>query len=245
MLDGRTKIGKQYNQTMDSLDKAGKYLKYGSEALDYISRVSADYSKGLAYLESLKSNYEGNPKLQQALEEIEELYNKEFEAWAVDFVKNAEELGIDYVKGAVAKANPVGAVLSGIEMGLDLGGEITGLGTQAKETYNALTCYNLNTDLDVAYKNAIEKFSNADPSAENYEALAEDVRNCFELRKKNTIDMFKHMAEASSGDKKSYYKYCQMEAEKVTMRDQTTPKLISYDEYLKVYGSGGGGGHRF
>lgn len=94
--------------------------------------------------------------------------------------------------------------------------------------------YNLQFSSETAFKNAFEKVQNADPNSEGYASLVEDLNNCFDLNKKNMIEMFKAMAKASTGTKKSYYNYCAKRAETLSMRDTTCPDILSYEEFVAL-----------
>ena len=131
---------------------------------------------------------------------------------------------------------PVLGVLSAIDTTIEVTGKVTGYGTEAKSMYRALTLYNMGDSMEDAYAKSIQKLREADPSDENYEQLVQDARNCFDLNKKNNIDMFNAMADSSTGSKRSYYLYLRKLAEQSTMFDTNKPDPLSYDEFVKTYG---------
>ena len=224
-----------WKETKKVLDKAGDILKYGGAALDFFSELFVNYSNCLDYLNSLKRNNDGNEDMIKAISDIEAELEKTVIAELKKASKIAAGYGYDAVKAKLEKILPMLEVLSTIEKTIDITGKLTDWGPQSKALYNALNCIQLNDELDRAYVNAIAKIRQADPSDANYAELAKDVRNCFELHKKNTIDMFNYMAEASLGSMKSYYRYCAQEADKITMRNSVEPELLTFSEYYNVY----------
>ena len=234
ILDGRTINARQYREFLESLGGAETILKCGDDSIEYISRLFTDYSKGLEILDSFENNYTGNEKILSSVSNVRRLYNKEFCALVEEGLKIVIDNGLDVALKKLGDAVPVIGVVNAIDEGLGTVGKITGLGSDAKSMIDALAYFNLQTSSETAYKNALEKVQNADPSSEGYDALVEDLNNCFELNKKNTIEMFKAMATASNGTKKAYYKYCAKQAENLTMRDTACPDILSYDEFVAL-----------
>ena len=235
ILDGRTVEARKYREFLDSLGNAKEILSYGDKGLDYLSRLLADYSKGLEVIESFEANCEGNPEMLQSVHEIKALYNKEFLAWGDEAYRRVKDVGYDLAIEELANASPVMAVVNAIDKGIGVVGDVSGLGEDAKSTYSALIHFNMSTTTNDAFVKAVEKLQAADPGSEEYSALATDVNNCFALHKKNLIEMFNNMADASNGTEKSYYRYCASEAGKLSLSTYREPTIMSYDDYLKVY----------
>ncbi len=234
LLDGRTKEAKEFNEFLKGLGGAQKILKYGSQGIEYLSQLFADYKEGLQILDSFEKNYTGDETILNAVSQIRELYNKEFGAWALRAITEIEEIGIDVGLKKLGKAVPVVAVVSAIGDGIDLVGDLTGVGSEAQSMYDALVYYQLFSSSQDAYGNALDAFKAADPNSEGYEVLARDLENCFNLHKKNIIEVFKAMSKASNGTKQSYYSYCAKQAEMLTMHDGMQPDILSYDEFLNL-----------
>ena len=234
ILDGRTIEARQYREFLDSLGGAEKILKYGDDAIEYISRLFTDYSKGLEILDSFENNYTGDEKVLNCVSEIRRLYNKEFGTWVEEGLKIVVDKGLDVALKNLSDAVPVVAVVNAIDEGIGIVGEITGLGSKARSMIEGLAYFNLQASSETAFKNALEKVQNADPNSEGYASLVEDLNNCFELNKKNMSKMFKAMAKASTGTKKSYYNYCAKRAETLSMRDTTCPDILSYEEFVAL-----------
>ena len=123
-------------------------------------------------------------------------------------------------------------MVGGVETGINVFGTVTGLGEDAAGTYEALVRFDLYSESNTAYQNALEKFLAADPASEDYEALGTDLRNCFDLCKSNTVELFKAMAKGSSGDKAAYYNYLARHAESRSMFDTAAPDFLSYEDFL-------------
>ena len=233
ILDGRTVEARKFREFLGSVGNVATILKYGEEGIEYIARLFADYSKSNEILSSFISNC-SDPEMGKAAEEIQALFNKEFNAWSHEAIDKASELGWDLAVKGMSKATPVMAVVSTIRLTLDLGGGITGAGTHAKNKLDALTYHNIHCASSSAYMNAIAKLREADPNSEEYEALCKDASNCFEITKQNLIKMFKAMEAASTGNKSSYYRYCSKQAENLSMSDIEKPDIMSYEEFLNV-----------
>lgn len=239
IMDGRTREAKKYNEMLEGLDNAGKILEYGDKAIDYFARAMTDYSKGLEILDSFAVNYEGDEMMTRVIAEIRGEYAKEFNAMIGNALDIAAEGSVDAAK-EIFSSTPVGGVIKAIEAGIDLTGDVTGLGDKSEASYNAMLHYNLNAEANSAYTRAVEKFHQAiesglDPSSEAYQFFADDVKNCFTLSKNNTVNMFNEMAKASSGAKSSYYSYCARQASQMTLQDSESPVFMSFEEYQKTY----------
>ena len=233
LLDGRTKSAKEFKSFLDSLGGAEKILKYGNEGIDYISKLFADYTYGLRVLDSFDSNYSDSDNVSDCVDEIKSLYNKEFGAWVNEALNRAKEIGFGIAIAELAKAVPVVAVVNNIEKTIDVVGEWTGIGSKGKSMYDSLIYHELSTSSTEAYRKALEKFQQADINSEEYGKLAEDVKNCFELHKKNMISLYRSMAGATDGTKKSYYHYCEKVLMNSTMKDSYEPQIMSYEEFLE------------
>ena len=231
ILDGRTVNARAFKDMLKSFGNAKDILSYGSDAIDYISRLTADYSVGLEILESYESNFAGAPETQKAISDIKALYNKEFSAWAEEALDYAKEKGYGLAVKELAKTSPVIQVVTTIDMGIDIVGETTGLGTQARAKFNAMTYFLMQGDTEAAYRAALEKFNNADPSDPNYEKLARDVNNMFNMTKENTVRMFEEMAKSENGEKAAYYRYCAKQVKKADMGNKSEIKIMSYEQY--------------
>lgn len=233
-LDGRTKEAKRFKSFLESLDNAQAILKYGNEAIDYIARLFADYSAGLDVIESFDKNYSGDEVMSEAVDEIRNLYNKEFSSWTEEAFNKISKLGYDAAIKEISKAVPIVAVVSAIEESIDLVGKLTGLGTEAQSMYDSLIYHQLYSSSYSAYNHALAELRLLQEGTEEYTQAAEDLKNCFDLHKTNTIELFKSMAGASTGDKKAYYKYCAKQAELMTMKSDGAPDILTFEEFCAL-----------
>lgn len=234
ILDGRTREAKQFRDFLESLGDAKTILSYGEEGIEFLARLLADYSTGIDLLNSFERNYQDDPKMQECLGEIKALYTKEFSAWANEFLKKASDLGIDAVIDLASDSNPVLLVVNAIDKGISTVGDLTGLGSQAKAMTDAISLFNLQCSINTAYMNAVEKLRIADPNSDDYQMLVDDVINCFNLNKKNLVEMFKAMAKGSTGVKQSYYTYCASQAQNLSMYDSSQPSILTYEQFLAL-----------
>lgn len=237
IIDGRTKEAKQFRSELKGLKNAGKILKYGDQALEYTAEALADYSKGLEVLDSLERNYAGDEIMTKAIQEIRGEYEKQTDAMFEKAADIAANDGVDALEGFFA-TTPVGGVVATIEESIDIVGEASGLGTRSKAAYSAMVHNQMQNTTEKAYVSAVEKLREAnesgmDHNSEEYIQLAEDVRHCFSLNKNNTVEMFQQMADASTGEKRDYFRYCMKMAERMDLRDSSAPDIVRFDEYQK------------
>jgi len=238
ILDGRTVEARKFREFLDSVGGAGNILKYGDEGLEYLSRLFADYSAAIDVLDSVGKNVVNDPEMQQNLEEIRALFNKKFGAWTIEFLEQAWDLGYDAVMDKLAEGVPVLAVVTAIREVLDIGGEITGLGTHSKAYLDAMSCYDVYCSSQQAYDLSVQKIRDAiakgmAQDSEEYQELCQDSYNCFELTRLNLQKTFNEMEKATSGMKAAYYRYCAKQAGKISMNDTQVPDIMSYEEFCR------------
>lgn len=236
ILDGRTIEARKYRELLEGLSDAKTYLEYGEQGIDCLARILADTSKGLEIIESLEANCQGDPDMVEAVKEIRDLYSKEANALLKQSAETLAEVALDGGTNLLAEVSPVVKILQTIDGTIDKIGDITGLGPEARSTYNALAGFNMSRVTEDAYVSAINKLREADPNSAGYEELAENVKNCFEIHKRNEVEMFKNMADASYGTAKSYYRYCMGKAEQLSLGDTAKPDIMSYEQYTAAYG---------
>lgn len=234
LLDGRSREAKQFKAFLDSVGNAQDILKYGEEAVNYIARLFADYSAGLEVLESVERNFSGDENFQEALSQVRELYNKEFDAWVKEAGDIILENGYEAALKLLGESVPVVAVINAIEETIDIAGEISGLGTQGKHMYDSLIRHSLCSSSYSAYSSALATFKATDPGSETYEQAAKDLEHCFNLHKQNIIALYESMAEATSGKYRAYYKYCAKQAETLSIKTSSQPDLLSFEEFCAV-----------
>ncbi len=237
MLDLRTKEGKAFKEMIESLGGAAFFLKYGEKTIEFLVLLWGDYSKGLKILDSFERNYNGDETVMNAIDNIRELYNKEFKAWILKALDEVQEIGLSVLTKQLKKVKgltPVLAVVDAVEEVIDGIGLLTGEGDKSKAMYDAVTYHKLYCASSIAYDNASEAFRDADPESPEYEQLAKDMENCFNLHKLNIIKMLESMAKASDGTKQSYYEYCAKQAEMLSLKDDAKPEIMSYEEFLKI-----------
>ncbi len=247
ILDGRTIEAERFRDFLDGVGGAEKIIKYGDKAADFLSKLFMDYSKGLDIINSYEKNYLEDERISKCIGEIKKLYNKEFEAWVDELFQEAVEMGEDWTMKLLKKVKEMDGVtsvfgrvasvvnvVSTIDESIDIVGEVTGLGTEARSMKDALIYYQLYRSSNSAYEKAVEKFQKVDLDDKEYEILANDLNNCFEFNKKNMIEMFEAMSNASIGLKKSYYHYCAKQAESLSMRNTSQPKILTYEEFVAL-----------
>ena len=247
ILDGRTIEAERFRDFLDGVGGAEKILKYGDKAVDFLSKLFMDYSKGLDIIKSYEKNYLEDEMISKCIGEIKELYNKEFGAWMKELLQETVEIGeermmeflkkikeTDGVTTVFGKVASVVNVVSTIDESIDIVGEVTGLGTEARSMKDALIYYQLYKSSNSAYEKALEKFQKLDLNDKKYETVANDLNNCFEFNKKNMIEMFEAMSNASTGLKKSYYHYCAKQADGLSMRGTAQPKILTYEGFVAL-----------
>ncbi len=232
ILDGRTKEAKEFKGFLDELGGVEKLLSYGSDAIEYIARLFVSYKEGIDIIDALERNFGDDETMQTAINDIRALFNKEFMAWTKEALEGITKIVYDEAKSELKKMKiPVLVVVNSIEKGIDIVGETTGIGTKMSAKYEALQLYNLQNSSWTAYKNAVQKLRVAKQEDSDYEQLANDVKYCFRLHKKNLEKMFAKMAESESGVKKSYYEYCEQQIARATMLTLTESEIMSFEEF--------------
>ena len=234
LLDGRTIEAKEFKSFLQSLDNAQNILKYGSSAAEYLARLFADYQAGLQVIDSFERNYAGDETILKATDEIRDLYNKEFSAWAGEAFDVVKEHGFDIAIKELSNVCPVVAVVNKIGEGIDFVGELTGFGSESHSMYDSLIYHKLYSSSYSAYGNALNHFKAQTPGTEAYEQAAKDLENCFNLHKSNIEEIYKAMAGATHGEQQSYYKYCAKQASLLSMKSGFEPDLLSFEEFCAI-----------
>ncbi|MCR4615907.1 MAG: hypothetical protein K5756_07160 [Clostridiales bacterium] len=235
VLDGRTIDAKTLKKFNNMLGNADDILKYGDEIIDYIDRYLADYSKGLAILESFEKNYGNDGVISRQIADIKALYQRDSEAWLKEAARLIAEGGYDKVVGELQKKTFKDFTQFEIEaarIGIESYSDLSGHGKIGQALYD-VTCYSEIFSAELrAYQSAIQKLRDADPNAEKYPILAEDAKNCFELVKSVAAKMFESMEDASSSEyRKRYYRYCQQQVSKASMFDDHPLEFLSFEQY--------------
>lgn len=241
ILDGRTKEAKAFKKMLDSLGGAENILKYGNDAIDVLTSIFVDYSKNLEILESFIRNSSGDDNMSACAKEIEKLYNKELEGIFNEALDKIQEIGFDEAMSWLGEQVPPIKVVQTVDTVIETVGEVTGIGTEAKNMYNAMVYMDMYYSSESSYNSVLKKvqesIKNGTNFGEEYEQLVEDLKNCFNLTKKSAVKMFEAMAASSTGTKKSYYEYCARQAKSMTMvldKKYTfgKPNILSYEEYI-------------
>ena len=243
-LDGRTiqakEFEKAFKQFQDSHGTAKiilEILKYGDDAIEFVARALADYSEGLELLESLERNIAGDETVASAIAEIKALYNNEFNTWMAQAVEEGGEESFDFLIGKLGKTPLYKTLFMEIEAtkkAIDIYGDSSGLGDRAKGIYDFTIYHGLYTSSNAAYATAIERLRMANPDDADYEQLARDAQNCFNICKQNALKVFESMEKASMSNMKAYYRYCQDQIRNANMFDTRPLEAMSYDEYLTI-----------
>lgn len=232
LLDKRTRQYKDIAEFLNSLGNADKILDYGSQGIDFLSRLFTDYDKSLKIINSFSKNANLDQKTKECVEEITLLYKKDLNAWINEFGEKVADNLTDIGVGALSNAIPVVNVVGKIKEGIDEFGEITGSGTRAKSMLNAMIYQDTYYSSKSAYESALKKFQNAKEGDENYDQLLIDLKNCFAFCKKNLMNMLSEMANSVQGSKKAYYQYCLTVASKASLSDTSKLVVLSYDDYM-------------
>ena len=182
--------------------------------------------------------------MKAAADEIETLYKKNFIAWVNEAKSKIDELGVEYVIKEGAKA--LGGIpqyllmdVQGLELGIQLTGELTGHKESAKGVYDFSVYNSIFSSSVSAYTSSLAKLKAADPSDPSYSILAEDTRNCFNVAKQSGVKMFESMEKAANDnpERRAYYGYCRHQMEQAGMFDSGPLDLLSFEEYITAYGS--------
>lgn len=238
-VDGRTREGKAFKKFIDGLGGASEILKYGDDVIEVLAKYFTDYTKNSEILDAFLENASANDDMAECAKEIAELYNKELNGIIKEALNKIDEIGLEALKDLLAESLPPAMVIKTIEKVIDVTGEITGLGEQYQSMYDALIYNDMYYSAAAAYDAALEKvkeaIKNGINSGEEYDKLIENLKYNFNLTKNIAVKMFKKMALASTGTKRSYYEYCAYLASEASMADQGKLELPSYEEYMKSF----------
>lgn len=242
-LDKRTKNAKEFKKFLDKLGGLEKLYKYGDAGFELAATLFCNYEQNLKLIKAFEQTSSTSPLMTECIKEIKGLYNKQLEQVLGEILSKAKDLGVEAAIDLAADAFVPVAVVKVIRVVVDEAGEITGLGKQAKAMMRALTLINIYNQSNQAYMQAVEKAQEALKNNPNNcpTEILRQVQNTFNLAKKSAQDMFTAMAEASTGKKKAYYKYCADVARdarinsKASTNDRGNLHLMSYEEFLKKY----------
>lgn len=232
MLDDTIFSADQLKMFNKCVSLFGTISKDFEKGVDFVSRLIADYSAGIAILDSYERNFSSDDEIGKALAEIRKLYEKDTDAWVTECLRKYMEDGYNVVDKKISKSFEVFFLEgSATKAALDAFGEASGWGARAKGAYDFTIYQGLYNSSLAAYQSALEKLRAADPSSEQYETLTTDVNNCFNLCKNSAVKMFESM-ETASVDKKDYYRYCRRQVEKASVFDKNPLAILSYEDYM-------------
>lgn len=234
ILDKRTNKYKIFKETFDQFGRAEKILSYGTDLCEIVAKLCADYEKNLAILDSLEKNCNASDTMLASLQRIRNEYEKSIGSIALNVYDKVSQYGVDFVMSNADKLLKVSVfmVVGVIEMGIDIGGNITGISSEAAAMSELFAVgYNQMNSAKSAYANAIAAVKACSPDNEEYDGLLEDMKNCFDYYKITQKRMFEKMATASTGIKKDYYNYCAEELNNLSLNNYENFNLMSYEEY--------------
>ena len=214
-------------------------ISYGDKGLDYLAMFGADYQAGMDMLLSFEKNFSGNQMIIDSINEIKNLYEKEFFTIFNEIIlKNVLESGIDEVVSGLKKINPVVEVVDICLKSIDVAGQLSGEKTRTKALLETAICIELQSATQVAYNNALDSAKHIDLSDSRYDDYAKDVANCFVLNQRVLEDMYKKMAKSAGAGmsrqplRQRYYEYCRDVVSRLSIDDNSNPTLMSYEEYV-------------
>ncbi len=229
ILDGRTREAKKLKVFIDRMDKVGKYLEAGVKGVEALEILFSDFSRQQDIIDSLKESAGDSESVQATVRRLQKLYENRWTVLMDKIGTDAGDLIFDelFLKGASKLVPGLDAAVGAI----DLTGKITGLCDKYKAVFNAYQMMEAVGTSRAAYSNAVQAFRNAGPDDPNYEKLAENVSNTFELYKNSLEKKYLNMAAAMSGDEKAYYQYCAQQVHMMSMK-KPAPVIMTYQEYI-------------
>lgn len=220
-------------ETFNKIIKKIKKFSGDSEAyVDIWYQLFFDMSESKAALERYKANCDlSNENVRKAIERLEELYNKEFDAYLNETFDHMREVSKEKGIQATVKAMQKYLEKKGfIEAFIGkIGGKIV---DKALSEMEIVAMYDWIESTGNTFETAAQKLSNMSSSDPGYETMVQSVQEAFEAAKKARVDFFDRMADVSSGEEKAYYEYCRETIKNTSMNDFAQVDLMSKDDYL-------------
>ena len=224
---GKTAEGKRFNSFIDKIGGYKKIFEFGAKGAEYLEALFADYSYQQDIIDSMAQNAGDSPSAMRTVRRLQKLYENQWTVIIDKAIGDGFELGYDATIGTITTLLPAMGVVTGT---IDILGEASGLGARYKAAYQAMQLDEAAQTSHNMYVNAVKAFRDADPNDPNYDKLAKNVQNMFELYRQNLENMYTKMAESFSGTKRSYYQYCAMQMQQMDMKSPAPP-LMTYTEY--------------
>ncbi|MBR4287069.1 MAG: hypothetical protein IKT55_05125 [Clostridia bacterium] len=242
LLDKRTKNYRYFKEFFQQFENAENIIKYGTEIVEVMAALTADYEKNLEILNTVIDDCDPNSEMAQSLARIKLRYENSWENCASILKEKVNEWGDDLVKellkskqlqSKVFKFTNVFKVVGWVELAIDVVNETTGLGEESQAKLQLLTMgYNQIWSAEEAYSNALAEVKACDPNSEEYQQCLKDFAISFEYYRTTLKRLYDKMALASSGDKKDYYRYCAEKFEQLDLENYENFNVKTYEEYI-------------
>lgn len=229
LLDGRTKEAKEFKNFIEGLGNAKDILKYGDQAINILSKLFIDYDKNLEFLDSFEKNAVLSDKMKECYAEIRATYEH-------NLLQTLKDTGIQINKNIVDRlySISIGTTIGSVKNTIGILGDVTGENAKTEAQLELMTYgFDEAKAAETAFKNALIKLKEANKVDENYGILVNDFKNCFSAYKCSYKRLFEKAAKASTGSKRDYYYYCSSEISSMSLKDISTLKMKTYDEYMK------------
>ena len=215
-----------FNKIISKFDDVSKN---SDKYIDIWYQLFFDMSESKEVLNRFKNNCDiNNENVKKAIERIEDLYNKEIDAFLSETVEEFEKSAIENGRKAAADA---------IVKSLKSKNKI--IGKLCDEIFNnafsempAVAEYEWVESTNVTLNNAIEKLRNTSPDSENYKENVKAVREAFKAAKDAQLNFYKKMSSVTKDEtEKNYYDYCYETIENASMNDFGNLDIMYLSQY--------------
>jgi|GEM_PF-5327795 len=243
LLDKRTKNYKYFKEFFQQFENAENIIKYGTDMVEIMAALTADYEKNLEILNTVIDDCDPNSEMAKSLARIRLRYENSWENCASILKEKVNEWGDDFVKevlklkqlnkSKIFKFTNVFKVVGWVELAIDVVNETTGLGEESQAKLQLLTMgYEQIWSAEEAYANALAEVKECDPNSEEYQQCLKDFATSFEYYRLTLKRLYDKMALASSGDKQDYYRYCAEKFEQLNLENYEHFDVKTYEEYI-------------
>ncbi len=237
LLDKRTKEYKAFKAFFDQFGSAEKILKYGGDVCEILAKYIVDYDECKEILETLKVKCADDAEMMESLERIGKVYDRSWEAIAKDAFDKVIEYGESYIEKNIDEAFNVSIfkVVGYVEMGIDVGGKITGISEDSLAKMELLaTGYDQMNSAKQAYESALIELQSCDSASDNYQQCMKEFEHSFEYYRVTQKRQFERMGKAENGLKGEYYRYCSQELDQLSLNNFEDFKLMTLQEYKNL-----------
>lgn len=220
---------KVFKEVLDKIgiDNALKILNLGSEAVDFLAYIFADYSEQLNILNSVQKYCSDNGYNDKIFDNIEEYFSKDSSYIIQNMIEKVLSEGLDTIKD-VAKPLKIFDTIMGF---VNKGTEAMGFDETAKVRYELLVYGKKVNEYKQGLEDAISSIKNLNKDTKEYKNGLEDVKNMFDFFKTFLSSIYEKMSIVATGNRKPYFDYLSRTIDGLTLKNYKNYNIMTYEEY--------------